>query len=126
MIFTMHDSLQVPSDSVSPLLQFFDLLCNFLFLFNTNLTLQCSHFCIILLSSPFLHLGWILALRYCSALHFGVLGFPPGGGHHHKKTTRQLGLEPDSSEGLKEYFHQNQWNISGNEFVKTHRILWGT
>ena len=72
------------------------------------------------------NLGWILALRYCSALHFGVLGFPPGGGHHHKKTTRQLGLEPDSSEGLKEYFHQNQWNISGNEFVKTHRILWGT
>ena len=44
--------------STSSLFQFFDLLCNFSFLFNPNLSVQCSHFCRILLSSPFLHWGW--------------------------------------------------------------------
>ena len=47
-----------------------------------------------------------------------LLGFPPGvlgltlqqegGGHYDKKTTRQLGLEPDSSEGVQEELHQCQ------------------
>ena len=44
--------------STSSHLQFFDLLCSFSFLFNSNLSLQCSHFCRILLSSPLLHWGW--------------------------------------------------------------------
>ena len=48
-----------------------------------------------------------------------LLGFPPGvlgltlnkrepGGYYDKKTTRQLGLEPDYSEGVQEELHQRQ------------------
>ena len=47
-----------------------------------------------------------------------LLGFPPGvlgltlqqegGGHYEKKTTRQLDLEPDSSEGVQEELYQSQ------------------
>ena len=38
----------------------------------------------------------------------GVLGLTlqqEGGGHYDKKTTRQLGLEPVSSEGVQEELH---------------------
>ena len=48
-----------------------------------------------------------------------LLGFPPGvlgltlqqegeGRYYDKKTTRQPGLEPDSSEGVQEELHQSQ------------------
>ena len=80
MIFTMHDSLQVASDSVSSPHRFFNslILCaafcfsSFLIWALIAFNSRESFFLPLLFTGARLaNLGWLLALRYCSAHHFG-------------------------------------------------------
>ena len=129
MIFTMHDSLQVASDSVSSsLLQFFDPLCSFLFLVILNLSLNCFQFKRILLSSPPLYWGWQTWAGYW---HFVIVRLITLG--HDKSILNwcrcNLVVSWVWNQILQrdfKIFIRIRVNGSSKEFVKVHRIshLW--